>query len=246
MQLKEAAILIVEDEPVLREIIGAWFERIAAKVVTAGNGAQALEALAANPVDLVISDIRMPVMDGIALLKELRARGKKPPVILLSGFSDIDTRQAYDLGTYAFLSKPMERQDLLDAVRRSLMPREELWHTPFKEEPLTVLELNYPSLAAALQQNIAFGSNGFCIAEPQQMAEGPIRIRLGFQREEKVLEGEGVIRWNSPSERQFGVELFYVAPNSRKWLAALIDEANSVAFIPASLNSRKDFYAQTA
>ena len=52
MQLKEAAVLIVEDEPILREIIGEWFARMAGRVLTAGNGAEALEVLAENPVQL--------------------------------------------------------------------------------------------------------------------------------------------------------------------------------------------------
>jgi len=189
----------------------------------------------------------MPVMDGIALLKELRTRGKKPPVLLVTGFSDIDARQAYDMGAEAFLHKPTERQDLLDAVKRSLMSREELWRTPLEQAPAAVLELNYPSLPAALQQQkIAFGRKGFCIAEPQRLDEGPIRIRLHFQQEKKVLEGDGMVRWSAPAEHQSGIELLYVAPNSREWLARWIDETDSVAFIPSFLKTRKDLYTQTA
>jgi len=235
MQPKDATILIVEDEPILREIIAAWFERFARRVLTAANGGEALEILAANPPDLVVSDVRMPVMDGVTLLKKLRALGDKPPVILISGFSDTDEREAYDLGAEAFLHKPMERSDVLEMVGRNLISREELWRTPLNDPPLKMLEMGYPSLSVALQeQKIAFGRGGFCIATPQHLAEGPIGIRLNFMEEKKVLEGAGVVRWNAPAERKSGIELLYLVPDSREWWTKLIAKIGGTAFIPAS------------
>lgn len=230
--------MIVEDEPVLREIVGAWFSRIAGNVLTAGNGAEALKVLAANHVDLVISDLRMPVMDGVTLLKNIMAVERSPGVIFVSGFSDIDAREAYDLGAEAFLQKPMERQELLEAVKRSLLARGELWSNPVSDTPSTVLELSYPSLATALQQHkIAFGRGGFCIASSQQLPEGPLSMRLEFQEEKQILEGSGMVRWTSPAEQQIGIELLYLAPASRPWLASLIAQLKTPAFIPASLSS---------
>src|SRR5215467_12578834 len=98
MQLEQAMVLIVEDEPALREIIGAWFQRIAGKALTAANGAEALEIIATYPVELVISDMRMPIVDGITLLKNIRASRRNLPVILISGYSDTEARTAFDLG----------------------------------------------------------------------------------------------------------------------------------------------------
>jgi CheY-like chemotaxis protein len=99
MQLNQATVLIVEDEPALREIIGAWFKRIAGKALTAAHGGEALAVIAAHPVDLVISDMRMPVIDGITLLKRIRASGRNMPVILISGYSDTEARIAFGLGS---------------------------------------------------------------------------------------------------------------------------------------------------
>lgn len=235
MQPKDATILIVEDEPVLREIIAAWFERFVGRVLTAGNGGEALEIVAENPPDLVVSDVRMPVVDGITLLKKLRIRGGQPPVILISGFSDTDAREAYAMGAEAFLHKPMERHDVLETVGRNLISREELWRTPLKEAPLNFLGMDYPSLAESLQeQKIAFGRGGFCIATPQRLAEGPIGIRLNFKREKKMLEAAGVVRWSAPAESQCGIELLYLAPESREWWTKFISEIGGTAFIPAS------------
>lgn len=236
MQLKDAAVLIVEDEPILREIFGEWFARIAGKVMTAGNGAEALEVLAENPVELVVSDIRMPLMDGIALLKKVKASGKiLPKIVLISGFSDIEPREAYDLGAEAILQKPMERQELLDAMKRSLISRDELWQTSMEEIPAATLEKTYPGLDAALREKqIAFGRGGFCIATSQKLREGPIKLRLEFKADKQVLEGTGMVRWTSRMEGEAGIEIFHVAPQCRRWLAELCGTEGVVAFIPSS------------
>ena len=236
MQLKEAAVLIVEDEPILREIFGEWFTRIAGKVMTAGNGAEALEVLAENPVELVVSDIRMPLMDGIALLKKVKASGKTlPKIVLISGFSDIEPREAYDLGAEAILQKPMERQELLDAMKRSLISRDELWQDTMEEIPAATLEKTYPALEAALREKeIAFGRGGFCIATSHKLREGPIKLRLEFKADKQVLEGTGMVRWTSLVEGEAGIEIFHVAPQCRRWLAELCGAEGIVAFIPSS------------
>lgn len=246
MQLKEARVLVVEDEPALREIIGAWFQRIAGKALTACNGAEALEVIASHPVDLVISDMRMPVVDGITLLKMIRVLRRNLPVILISGYSDTEARICFDLGVDAFLHKPMDRQELLDMVARSLAPREEVWCTPLKEPPDTTLHQSYPSLAwASRQGEIAFGRRGLCISCSQALVDGPIGIRLEFQEDGLVLEAQGFVRWSAPAEHQFGIELLYVAPGCRSWLGQWMDPG-SIAFIPSSSAYHREFRAKPA
>jgi len=246
MQLEQAMVLIVEDEPALREIIGAWFQRIAGKALTAANGAEALEIIATYPVELVISDMRMPIVDGITLLKNIRASRRNLPVILISGYSDTEARTAFDLGAEAFLHKPMDRQDLLDTVARSLSPRDEVWSTPLKEAPDTTFHQSYPSLAWAVQHGeITFGRRGFCLSCPQPLADGPVGIHLEFQEDGLLLEAQGCVRWSAPVERQFGIELLYVAPGSRDWLGKWMDP-EGIAFIPCSSADEREFHAKPA
>lgn len=78
-------ILFVEDTPILRTIGSALLERSGANVVTAENGADALELFDAQPFDIVLTDIMMPVMDGYELVRKLRERGFKGPVAGLTG-----------------------------------------------------------------------------------------------------------------------------------------------------------------
>ena len=122
MKLEEASILYVEDEPFLRESMGAWFKQRTGRAFCAEHGAEALEILAANKIDLVVSDVRMPVMDGITLVKKInQASTPRPHVILITGFSDVSLRQARDLGIDALLEKPIDREELLDVLQRSLI-----------------------------------------------------------------------------------------------------------------------------
>jgi len=246
MQLNQATVLIVEDEPALREIIGAWFKRIAGKALTAAHGGEALAVIAAHPVDLVISDMRMPVIDGITLLKRIRASGRNMPVILISGYSDTEARIALGLGADALLLKPMDRQDLLDTVARSLSPHEEVWCTPLKEPPDTTLHQSYPDLAWALRHGeIAFGRRGFCISCSQALVDGPIGIRLEFLEDHLILEAQGFVRWSEPAEHQFGIELLYVASGSRHWLGKWMNPG-SITFIPVSSKDQRECHARPA
>jgi len=246
MQLNQATVLIVEDEPALREIIGAWFQRISGKALTAAHGAEALAVIEAHPVDLVISDMRMPVVDGVTLLKNIRAARRNMPVILISGYSDTEARIALDLGADALLLKPMDRQDLLDTVARSLSPREEVWCTPLKELPDTTIHQSYPSLALAMRHGeIAFGRRGFCISFSQPLVDGPIGVCLEFQEDRLILEAHGFVRWSAPTEHEFGIELLFVAPGSRHWLGKWMNPG-SLAFIPASSRDQREFHARPA
>src|SRR5215467_5012364 len=98
MELKDAAVLIVDDEPMLLEIFSEWLQEENCRVLTAGDGAAALQILQSHHVDVIVSDVRMPVMDGILLLKNLTAytgpsKSNWPPkMIFISGFTDLEPR----------------------------------------------------------------------------------------------------------------------------------------------------------
>lgn len=236
MELKMATILLVEDEPFLRELMGAWIHRVAHEVIFAENGEQAARLLAGNKVDLVVSDVRMPVMDGVALLKQInQQKGCKPGVILLTGFSDLSPRQAHDLGAEAILEKPIRREDLLHAIQRSLAEADELWQKPSRDGPSMKLNASFSSLAAAIgKRKIAFGRRGFCIESPGELQVGPVKFAVDFKADQRVLSGEGVVRWIAPEEGQVGIEITHVDDVSRAWVLDLVRRSAPLPFIPAS------------
>lgn len=116
-------ILVVEDDANLREAVCDTLELAGQSVVSAGGGEEALAVLSANAVALVVSDVRMMPMDGIALLKEIRSRYPHLPVVLMTAFAEVDRAvEAMRSGACDFLLKPFEPKALLEHVTRYRLP----------------------------------------------------------------------------------------------------------------------------
>jgi CheY-like chemotaxis protein len=235
MELKQASILLVDDEPFLREIMGEWLARVAGQVFCAEDGAEALKILAANKIDLILSDVRMPVMDGISLLKNVKKAGARTPgVIFITGFSDVPLREAYDMGAEAILEKPITREELLNIAQRALAEAGELWRGPPGTAPEIKLKITFDSLTGALQEKrIAFGRRGFCIDTPHGLSKGPVEFAVEFRDDRLVLSGQGVVRWIAPEESKAGIEITCLDDASRTWVVDHVERSKPLAFIPA-------------
>ena len=237
MNLKDATVLVVDDEAALVDIVQGWFQREGCRVLTAENGAQALELVRANQIDAVVSDIRMPVMDGIGLAKSLKARGGHAPrIVFVSGFTDVSERDCFDLGVEAILSKPVKRPNLLAVVQRSLIQREMLWREPVAATPAAELDAVFPSLPIARERGlIAFGRGGVClrstVAAP---VDRPIALHLEFAADRLALVGQGIVRWADHRDDQIGIEIVHVDDAHRGWVARLAEQNDSMSFIPRS------------
>jgi CheY-like chemotaxis protein len=239
MQLKEAVILVVDDEPILLDIMSEWLRRAGCKVHTAKNGAEALQFLSDHRPDAMVSDIRMPVMDGISLLKSLyrisSASGSYfPKVIFISGFTDLTDREVYALGAGALLHKPIERDDLLDTLRRLLQSREEAWKESHGQSA-PLLQLALPPVSVAMEQGwINFGRGGFCLHCFPPLRDGPVRFELKFASDNVRLAGYGIICWMQPGDNEIGVEILSLDDGCRDWVIQLIASLAPVTFIPAT------------
>jgi len=116
-----AKILVVEDDPAILANLSRFLRLEGFEVVTATNGAEGLRAVSKHRPDLVVSDLRMPEMDGEPLLTTLRtdALCADLPVIFLTASADRAERDAkLKLGASDYLVKPLDLQELLAAVRR--------------------------------------------------------------------------------------------------------------------------------
>ena len=236
MELKYATVLVVDDEAMLLDIFREWLEEENCRVLTAGHGAAALEILRQEHADVIVSDVRMPVMDGILMLKNLTAHGHPPgdtpppKVIFVSGFTDLEPREAYGMGAEVILQKPIIRDQFVDAVRRTLRPREEAWADP----PVPggqQLRVTLPRASSAIKQGrIAFGRGGFCVRCASPIREGPVRFELDFKTE--TLAGHGLIRWANPDESLLGVEISNLDGGCRDWAVELIRANSGSSYIP--------------
>jgi len=114
------AIMVVDDSPAIRKMMGFSLSEANYRVVEASNGEEALAMFDRENVSMVITDLNMPKMDGLQLIRELRGgrASRFLPIVLLTGESEQESRQrGKDAGASAWLNKPFKPQQLLQMVR---------------------------------------------------------------------------------------------------------------------------------
>jgi len=124
---RPARVLVVDDETHVRAMIGSTLERNGYEVQLASSVREALEALEANTYDLVLTDIVMQDLNGIALLEKLHAQQPNLPVVMVTAIHDISVAiDSMRRGAYDYLLKPFERDHLIGTVERALRHRQVL------------------------------------------------------------------------------------------------------------------------
>ncbi|MXP49967.1 two-component system response regulator GlrR [Pantoea sp. Eser] len=120
--VKQAArLLLVDDDPSLLKLLGMRLSSEGYQVTTAASGPEALRLLQKEKIDLVISDLRMDEMDGLALFGEIQKRHMGLPVIILTAHGSIpDAVSATQQGVFSFLTKPVDRDALYKAIDEAL------------------------------------------------------------------------------------------------------------------------------
>ena len=124
---RQKTILVVEDDADLVELATHWLERDGYAVQSVGDGKDALERLAADPLpDLVLLDVMIPRITGFEVLQKLRAdaRTRALPVVMMTSFSrEKDVARGRELGANDYIVKPLMELDFLDRVARALGER---------------------------------------------------------------------------------------------------------------------------
>lgn len=114
-------LLIVEDDDDVRETLVDSLFTINAKIVIAENGLRGLEMVESNKPDAILSDINMPKMNGLEMLRNIRQKGYETPVVMLSAFGDrVNTVEALRLGAMDFLDKPTNIDNLILVLEKAL------------------------------------------------------------------------------------------------------------------------------
>jgi len=117
-------LLIVDDDQVARELLAETLGREGYRVRVAGGGEEALALAGAEPFDMALVDLRMPDLDGLAVLKQLAMIQPDLPVVILTAFATIETAiAAVNAGAFDYLSKPFRMEEIKLVVRRTLDAR---------------------------------------------------------------------------------------------------------------------------
>jgi DNA-binding NtrC family response regulator len=132
-------VLIVDDEAVIREGIGRLLKSRKVEAVSAADGHEALDCLKHQSFDLVLLDIKMPDMDGVELLKQIRSKYPRTHVVMITGYPTIDTAvECIKRGAVDYLVKPFQADDLDAALRKLDRSEDELTMTDEGEQGLPV------------------------------------------------------------------------------------------------------------
>jgi DNA-binding NtrC family response regulator len=119
-----ATILVVEDDDAMRELLAEELSDAGYRVRAAGGGAQGLELARSERMDLIITDLRMPELDGFDLIRDVGALPDPPQIVMITAFGSIETAiKAVKLGAYNFITKPFEIEELLLLVSKALGER---------------------------------------------------------------------------------------------------------------------------
>lgn len=123
--MSTANVLVVDDEPVIRNFLVRVLEREGYSVQAATNGREALQHLDARPYDLLLTDIKMDQLDGVGLLTEAKRRDPDLAVILLTGHATVASAvEALRQGAHDYLLKPVKNEDIVAAVAAGLADRQ--------------------------------------------------------------------------------------------------------------------------
>ncbi|NOY91594.1 MAG: sigma-54-dependent Fis family transcriptional regulator [Deltaproteobacteria bacterium] len=116
-----AQVLLADDEPNLRRVLTAQLERDGYDVFPVADGRQAVEAFDEHHFDLVISDLRMPGLGGMAVLAHVREQASPPPVILITAHGTVDNAvEALKQGAFDYVTKPFDRTELRNVVAKAV------------------------------------------------------------------------------------------------------------------------------
>jgi DNA-binding response OmpR family regulator len=114
------SVLVVDDEPMVRDVLARYLEKDGFEVRTAEDGEQALESFEASPPDLVLLDLMLPRIDGLEVLRRMRERAASPVIMLTAKGTETDRVVGLELGADDYITKPFSPREVVARVRAVL------------------------------------------------------------------------------------------------------------------------------
>jgi two-component system response regulator FixJ len=186
-------IFFVDDEPNVRKMVGRTLEQAELKVTCFAHAAKCLKKLHSQMCDLLITDVKMPEMDGIELLTEVKRIIPSLPVLVITGYGDISMAvTALKAGASDFIAKPLDRKTFLSAVE-SVLKRDTLTH-PLVKKVLTKTELRVLRLMLAGKSTKEIAKLRYRSVRTIEDQRGSIMRKLGVDNLVDLVKQTSVVR----------------------------------------------------
>ena len=119
--MSEARVLVVDDEKSMRDLLAITLQKAGYEVTLAEGGAAAIEAIRRDPFDAIITDLRMPKVDGLQVLRSAKEQSPDTAVIMVTAMASTETAvEAMKLGAYDYITKPFKVDELQLTIQRAL------------------------------------------------------------------------------------------------------------------------------
>jgi two-component system response regulator YesN len=198
-------LLLVDDEPMLLKsmVENDWAHIGVGYVFQAASGLDAAEILKKTPIDIVVTDIRMPGMNGLQLCEHIQEHYPRTKCILLSGYGEFEyARQAIKFGTVNYLLKPIKDEDLMNEVSRVKMLIQQEWeHVGSLEQARQTLHVHLALLRSNLLNNLLSGGSMTDSALAERMKEYQLPFVTGMDCSLILVRMEGA--FGNPEEGDF-------------------------------------------
>ncbi len=213
-------LLIVDDEAGITDYLKRCFEREGFRVSVESGGWAAHERVGREPVDAVLSDLRMPAGDGIELLERVgEMPGPRPKFAIMTAYADIQPADAFHRGAFAIFEKPLDFDAMVTRFRQELRSRKEAW-TGIGATPAKIyqVKLAFDDFTHARRRGeVVLGSGGLFLAVAGALPKVGSELCFGvdFARDvPRELKGKARVAWVRPTARHgfhAGVGLQFVA-----------------------------------
>ena len=130
-------ILVVDDEPSIREVVSLYLEQMGFDATAVGDGQAALDLLRSDPPDLLILDVMLPGVDGYEITRQVRASSEIPIILLTARKDEIDRILGLELGADDYVVKPFSPRELVSRVKAVLRRTQQAPTAPGSEQPLS-------------------------------------------------------------------------------------------------------------
>lgn len=225
-------ILLVDDTKLVLELEKSFLKLSHVDVLTAGNGVEALELIRKDPPDLIFMDLNMPLMDGIACCRELKADpfyGSIPVIMVTTAGHEGDRERALEAGCEDFITKPIDRREFLEKARRfaDTVDRRDL-RVPCQFPVICLIGSD-----AVGGQAMDIGDGGIFVASHEPVRQDTLmRVALYLPEATPVLrEVTGRVAWVNPETNRvnpglppgFGVEFLDMEEDLRNVLKLVVD-----------------------